>query len=341
MRKILACVLVLSLVLSISGLSVMAETDYSGLVEECLTTEVKNAISKNLAMISTWKDTPITWESSNPDVLNPNGTVKRGDNDQTVTLTAMADGIPVKTLTYTVLSKNKKVYYSENFNRPECIGKEMGIKNATGLHNLDFIETSESLSGKAGFYNNYGAAFNGTTSLTIEKNPFAQNDYELCGKSLEKNMYFMFELPATELPGGKVTISADFTSTELKQFPLPAAYRKHQYISFYSDNGNLINQIHWLAAGTGKIRNGAIDAVTGMTSMSNGDAMSSSLKIVINFTNHEFEITETSNGVLNANKLSIPSETLSLKRISFAGRTVAQGFANPDFWIDNLVIISE
>ena len=125
MKKFLSYVLAFSLVLSFGGIGVMAGNDYSELVEECLTTEVKTAISKNLTMISSWNDTPITWESSNSAVLNPNGTVKRGDTDQTVTLTAMAEGTAVKTLTYTVLGTDKKVWYSENFYRPDYAGQEL------------------------------------------------------------------------------------------------------------------------------------------------------------------------------------------------------------------------
>ena len=108
MKKLLAAVLSLCLALSLCAIPAMAATaDFTTLIEECLTTEVSTAITKNLTLPSTWGEgTSITWESSDPSVIGNDGKVTRGIEDVTVTLTAKdaTDPSITKELTFTVLS---------------------------------------------------------------------------------------------------------------------------------------------------------------------------------------------------------------------------------------------
>ncbi len=118
---------------------------------EVFTAESVKHITKNLDLDYTklsgidFSDVEITFESSNPSVIDVNsekgvGIVKRPLEDTTVKITAsiMQNGKNIlidKELEYRVLSKGKAVYYSDSFYYPESIGKgihqitesEMGI----------------------------------------------------------------------------------------------------------------------------------------------------------------------------------------------------------------------
>ena len=102
MKKLLSLFVCACMVLGFMAIPALAQADYTDLIEECLTTEVKSAITKNLTLPSTWDGFPIEWESSNTAVISNKGVVTRPDADTQVTLTAYQAGEEVKTLNFTV-----------------------------------------------------------------------------------------------------------------------------------------------------------------------------------------------------------------------------------------------
>lgn len=114
MKKIIA-ILVVALMLMAFVPCALA-TDLTVLTAESITAdhEPATAVTKNLELPSDF-----TWVSSDPSVIDNDGTVHRdASQDKNVTLTAN-NGTSSKSFDFTVLSKNSEVVYSNNFYYPE------------------------------------------------------------------------------------------------------------------------------------------------------------------------------------------------------------------------------
>lgn len=114
MKKIIA-ILVVALMLMAFVPCALA-TDLTVLTAESITAdnEPATAVTKKLVLPSDF-----TWVSSDPSVIDNDGTVHRdASQDKKVTLTAN-NGTSSKSFDFTVLSKNSEVVYSNNFYYPE------------------------------------------------------------------------------------------------------------------------------------------------------------------------------------------------------------------------------
>ena len=114
MKKIIA-ILVAALMLMAFVPCALA-TDLTVLTAESITAdnEPATAVTKKLVLPSDF-----TWVSSDPSVIDNDGTVHRdASQDKKVTLTAN-NGTSSKSFDFTVLSKNSEVVYSNNFYYPE------------------------------------------------------------------------------------------------------------------------------------------------------------------------------------------------------------------------------
>lgn len=244
MKKLLAAVLSLCLALSLCAIPAMAAANLSTtLIEECLTSEVSTAITKNFTLPATWNEAPITWESSDPSVIQVSGNtavVTRGIEDATVTLTATDAANPedTKVLTFTVLSLFKKVWYNNNFYAPERYSADdtgltfghrkwvaagnQSYTNVVGNNPYEFVEkTSEAGTGQAGFFR-FGEDNNVNERIKVVPHPIDANDYAILLENAENSKihYFGFALPSftnDELPSGDVQVSFRLSSGSASQ----------------------------------------------------------------------------------------------------------------------------
>lgn len=125
MKKIIA-ILVVALMLMAFVPCALA-TDLTVLTAESITAdnEPATAVTKKLVLPSDF-----TWVSSDPSVIDNDGTVHRdASQDKKVTLTA-SNGTSTKSFDFTVLSKNSEIVYSNNFYYPDYADK--AITNVSG-----------------------------------------------------------------------------------------------------------------------------------------------------------------------------------------------------------------
>lgn len=255
MKKLLAAVLSLCLALSLCAIPAMAATaDFTTLIEECLTTEVSTAITKNLTLPSTWGEgTSITWESSDPSVIQVSGNtavVTRGIENATVTLTAKdaTDASNTKVLTFTVLSLFKKVWYNNNFYAPDRYsvddtGLTFGYRKyvsagqqpvtvPVGNNPYEFVEKVGEATGQAGFFR-FNDGNLSTELIKVVPHPVDTNDYAILLESAGTKGTFGFALPGagSDLPSGQVDVSFRF------------ATHKSQGKSYFGFNG-LLNGVN-------------------------------------------------------------------------------------------------
>lgn len=347
MKKLLSTILCFCLIFACFTAPAMAEVDFSGLIAEYLTTEVSTAISKNLSLPAAWQGVPITWESSNTSVISDKGIVTRLANDETVTLAAKYNGEAMKEFTFTVLASSKKVWYSENFYRPTLVGDEIKCSDAAAESPLDFKEYDNEIAidGRAGFFKNVTTADSSDTELAVSVNPVKENDYALKNTSKILNMTnrpgFYFKLPGNSYPSGKVTFQLTLTTTGYDGVSQDKK-NAHRYIEFYDKNDEKINYMYWLNAGNASISlTTSTNIVKNLTKIeANGGTYSSRISLELDFDNNTLSLKESSDGTLTAISYTI-SDFNELKAIDFRPRTSTKTLTNPDFYIDDVVLVSD
>ena len=335
MKKLLSLLVCVCMAATFMAIPALATADYSALIEECLTTEVKTAITKDLKNLPTeWSDLPITWKSSNTRVISNDGKVTRPAEDTTVTLTAYQAGDAVKELKFTVIAQGTKVWYSENFYRPSLVGTQIRTSSGAASHPLDFVEKTNTSAGNPGFYKGGG-------SLAIAENPKKANDYALLAYSTSATdrTRTYFALPNGSLPKGKVTVKMTLTA-EL----LDIGYTKncHKFIYVNGGAGTTFISKNWLPATSPnaiRINQSNADGVANMTK--EGNSYSTTYTTVYDFDNYTAKVTEASNGTaMNVDVPFANTDNDTLKSIEFRHRSDYADQMNGNFYIDDIVITS-
>lgn len=345
MKKTLATILSLCLILSCTTFVAMA-ADYTSLIEECLTTEVSSAITKNLTLPATWDGAAITWESSDDAVISNSGVVTRGASDKTVTLTAKADGAAVKTLTFTVIGKGKKVWASENFYRPDSVGEELAT-NATVLTNTadQFVESVEGAVGHAGFRNIESSAYD-TNKISIEENPDKTGDYAMrmyinhpaaeTGSS-SKGGFALPSLDSSELPAGKVTVEMTITTTISDKYDEWRIGASDQL----DKNNTLISFAYNKKATLGSAAN-ATDGANIATLTAVDGKVSTRMKLEIDYAAGTYSVVDVTNGTATKSEFAFPANTGSvLKQLNFTNRQAVGDTYESTLYIDDIVITTD
>lgn len=345
MKKTLATILSLCLILSCTTFTAMA-ADYTLLIEECLTTEVSSAITKNLTLPTTWDGAAITWESSDETVISDNGVVTRGASDKTVTLTAKADGAAVKTLTFTVIGKGKKVWASENFYRPSSVGEEFATSSTVLENPADqFVESVEGAVGHAGFANFETDSYT-SNKISLEANPEKTGDYAMrlyldhsAATADHDVSYGGFVLPGTDLPTGKVTIQMTLTR------PAPSINKDEWRIGVGDSFPEKTVMLRF-----GYNKNSTIDGneagtniVKDLNASSNGN-LSTRVTLELDYDKDKYKVTNTSHGTLVENETDFPSGVgESLKQINFTNRNGAADseLFTAALYVDDIVITTD
>jgi len=345
MKKTLATILSLCLILSCTTFTAMA-ADYTLLIEECLTTEVSSAITKNLTLPATWDGAAITWESSDDAVISNSGVVKRGASDKTVTLTAKADGTAVKTLTFTVIGKGKKVWASENFYRPDSVGAELETSTTVLTNPADqFVESVEGTPGHAGFANfetdNYTS-----NKISIEANPEKTGDYAMrlyldhsAATADHDVSYGGFVLSGTDLPAGKVTIQMTLTR------PTPSINKDEWRIGVGDTfpEKTVMLRFGYNKKSTIDGNTAGSNIVKDLTASTNGN-LSTRVTLELDYDNDKYKVTNTSHGTLVENETDFPSGVgKSLKQINFTNRNGASNseLFTAALYVDDIVIMTD
>ena len=334
MKKLLSLFVCVCMAATFMAIPALATADYSALIEECLTTEVKTAITKDLTLPSEWSNLPITWESSNTRIIANNGKVTRPATDTQVTLTAYQAGEEVKVLNFTVIAQGTKVWYSENFYRPSLEGTQIRTSSGTASHPLDFVEKTNTSAGNPGFYKGGG-------SLAIAENPKKANDYALLAYSTSATdrTRTYFALPNGSLPTGKVTVKMTLTA-EL----LDVGYTKncHKFIYVNGGAGTTFISKNWLPATSSnsiRINQSNADGVANMTK--DGNSYSTTYTTVYDFDNYTAKVTEASNGTaMNVDVPFANTDNDTFKSIEFRHRSDYADQMNGNFYIDDIVITS-